>query len=512
MVLNGQIENNRILNFGLIVAVLFVFAIANWPVLVNMEGHWSSGDNSYCYLIIPLFLYLCWEKKDTFGFDRFEWNPVGIVPVILFALLMVAGELGSVETLQYFGIWGCIVGILFVLYGIRIRHLAFPILILLFIVPMPPFINQMLTFNMKLAASTLSVFMMRAADMTVYQTGNIIDIGMTQLQVVDACSGLRYFVPLILMGLLFGYFYNKKFWKKALLLAIVPPLSILVNGLRIFATGMLHMWGYPELAEDFFHDFSGWLVFMIAGAILLGVSVILKRIDPHEENSHTVRKTDSKNTSMYKQFTLAIILGFIFVGTGWAIQTLPSSRNLPDRSSFATFPMTLGEWKATRNYLSDKILDSLWADDYVSAVYRKDGSLNTIQILIPFYEYQGTRHTAHAPQSCMLGGGWNLIKSEDRAVGLGGGNKVNIRATIWKQGENRVFGAYFFYQRGRVIASPWANKFYLMWDAFTRQRTDGALVRIEMVMEPGQTDEDVYLILEDFMGSLWGVLSDYVPT
>ncbi len=255
-----------------------VFLLGFFPALQKINIRWGEGDNSYCYLIVPLFLYLCWEKRKDFQFGQFTWNLWGLVPVCLSVLLMIAGELGSMETLLYIGIYGCIVGVMFILYGLRLRHLLFPLLILAFIVPLPPFVNRMLTFNLKLAASTLSVMMLRLVGVSVLQDGNIIDLGITQLQVVDACSGLRYFVPLILMALLFGFFYCRRLWQNAVLLIVVPPLSIVVNGLRIFATGMLHVWGYPELAENLFHDFCR------LGYLYAGRGHFVRRLDVTEKN------------------------------------------------------------------------------------------------------------------------------------------------------------------------------------------------------------------------------------
>jgi exosortase D (VPLPA-CTERM-specific) len=425
-------------------------------------------------------------------------------------VLMTAGELGSVETLLYVGIWGCIVGMMFILYGHKLRYLVFPMLIMAFIVPMPPFINKMLTFNLKLSASAMSVLMLRLAGVSVLQDGNIIDLGITQMQVVDACSGLRYFVPLILMALLFGYFYSRRLWQKAVLLLVVPPLSILVNGLRIFATGMLHVWGHPKLAEDFFHDFSGWVVFMVAGAILFWASMVLKRFGVGK----TVKTMVDSAEPTPKPLTavvLTVTLCLIFAGSGYVLQKLPSTANMPERKSFDTFPMHIGQWQAKRNYLSKEILDNLWADDYVDATFNHPSHPNSIHLLIPFYAYQGTRHTAHAPQSCMLGGGWALMGSRDHEVKTGGGGEFSLKTNTWEKGSMRVLGSYFFFQRGRVITNPWLNKYWLMVDAFTKQRTDGALVRVELALAPGQSVEEAYRLLEEFVGHVYTLLPEYVP-
>jgi exosortase D (VPLPA-CTERM-specific) len=462
-------------------------------------------------------------KEKGFFIRAIHLEPLGLVPVCLSVLLMTAGELGSMETLLYIGIYGCILGVMFILYGLRLRHLLFPLIILAFIVPLPPFVNRMLTFNLKLAASSISVMMLRLTGASVLQDGNIIDLGITQMQVVDACSGLRYFVPLILMSLLFGFFYCKRLWQKALLLIIVLPLSIVVNSFRIFATGMLHLWGYPELAENLFHDFAGLVIFLLAATILFGVSMVLKRFGPDSaappkpetvnREPETVFNPNVPNdqNGWKKPVAITAILCLIFVGSGQALQRLPSARNLPERTSFETFPMAIGEWRAERDYISQEILDNLWSDDYVSATYFDKNNRSAIHLLIPFYEYQGTRHTAHAPQSCMLGGGWALISSQDRVLTSAAGVEFPIMTTVWEKGGTRVLGSYFFFQRGRTITSPWMNKYWLMVDAFTKQRTDGALVRAEMAMAPGQSLEEAHQILGEFIGQVYEILPEYVP-
>ncbi len=174
------------------------------PFLQRLLLSWDSGDNSYGYLVIPLFLYLCWEKRNTFHFGQFSWSITGVAITVLATLLVLIGEAGSIETLIFVGIWGSIVGIMVTLYGKRVRHLLFPLLILLFIVPLPPYINQTLTFQLKLMASSLSVVMLRASGVSVVMDGNILDLGVAQLQVVDACSGLRYVMPMLL--------YNPAHW------------------------------------------------------------------------------------------------------------------------------------------------------------------------------------------------------------------------------------------------------------------------------------------------------------
>ena len=326
--------------YALPLVILTCFAIAYWPAFQKLVKQWSAGDNSYCYLIVPLFLYLLWDmrgaqakgighrgkgqregrrtkedgrgkmtegpmrsvvtrpseavllppsvqKTEGFRFGEFSWSLWGLVPVIFSVVLIIVGELGSVRALMFLGIWGCAVGMCVILYGKRTRHLAFPLLILFFIVPLPPFVNQVLTFKLKMAASKLSVWMLRVVGVSVVLEGNIIDLGVDKLQVADACSGLRYFMPMILMALLVAYFFVKGRWRWTVLLLLIVPLSVFINAVRIWMSALLTAKGHPELAQNLFHDFSGWLMFMIAGGFLIAVALILKRIGHRFAQTHT---------------------------------------------------------------------------------------------------------------------------------------------------------------------------------------------------------------------------------
>ena len=558
----SKITDNDLTRFIFPLVIIACLILSYWSVFPKLIGHWDGGDNSYCYLIIPIFLYLCWDRRDGqkigsglkreqeerkaenkstdsadefeikdnlaesetktteqvklserygFKFGEFSWNAWGIIPILLSIGLIFSGELGSIETFLYMGIWACVVSIVFLLYGRRIYYLVFPLIILFFITPLPPFINRMVTFQLKMAASTLAVQMMRVFGVSVLQEGNIIDLGISQLQVVDACSGMRYLMPLILLALLVGHFASKGWWRKTVLLMLVVPLSVFLNAFRIWITGMLTVKGYAELAESFFHDFSGWLVFMVATGLLVMATLILRRIGS-VATQKTIADPGGPVFGLQRALALSAIACILFAASGWALKQVPSARNLPERLTFKNFPMQIGDWQGKRSYLTKEILDALWADDYVTATFYNPKTKNMLHLLVPFYEYQGTKHTAHAPQSCLLGGGWDLLGNKERRVKINPGREIKIMTMVLKKGDTKILGSYFFFMRGRVITSPWLNKFYLTWDALTKQRTDGALVRAEMVLAPGQSMEEANAVLEDFITRLWETIQPYVPS
>ena len=104
-----------------------------------------------------------------------------------------------------------------------------------------------------------------------------------------------------------------------------------------------------------------------------------------------------------------------------------------------------------------------------------------------------------------------MTQSTERTVRLDNGQGITLVTMNLEKGNSKILGSYFFLMRGRVITSPWMNKLFLMWDSFSRQRTDGALVRAEMVVAPGQSMEDAWVELAGFIADLWEVLPRYVP-
>jgi EpsI family protein len=200
----------------------------------------------------------------------------------------------------------------------------------------------------------------------------------------------------------------------------------------------------------------------------------------------------------------------IFFISGIALSQPDLVIRSPKRQDFGTFPMKIGQWEGTRAYISEEMLRSLWADDYVCASFKKKGSRDVIQVFIPYYKYQQTQHTAHAPQSCLLGGGWTLISSYLYPI-KAQDSQMNVMVMFLEKGDQIMLGSYFFLGRSRVVTSPFKNKFYLLLDSLTKKRSDGALVRVELIPSDNETLTQAHGELAAFISQLWPVLHAYVP-
>ncbi|MBW1903525.1 MAG: exosortase [Deltaproteobacteria bacterium] len=231
---------------------------------------WNKDDYTYCYLIPFIILYLVWEQRRKLAALPSIPSWTGLVPICFGIALFWLGELGGEYYTLYLSSWLVVIGLCWLHLGRqKLKVIAFPFFLILTMFPPPNFVYANVSLKLKLISSQLGVYMMRLYGMSAFREGNVIDLGFTQLQVVDACSGLRYLIPLIVLGVLLAYFFKAAWWKKVVLVVSTIPISIVVNSVRIASVGILYQFWGQAVAEGFFHDFSGWFIFMSSFLILL---------------------------------------------------------------------------------------------------------------------------------------------------------------------------------------------------------------------------------------------------
>ncbi|MBX6422459.1 EpsI family protein [Thermosulfurimonas sp. F29] len=478
----------------------------------------KSPSNNYCLLIPFIFLYMCWEKKKVFDFSEFNPSYSGIFLLLVSSVFSLIGQLSSIETFLYFGLYLAIISLFLVLYGKKCKYLIFPFLVLFFSIPLPPFINRLLTFNLQLATSVLAEHIIRMFNMSVFREGNILDIGITRLQVAEACSGLRYFMPLILLSLLIGYYGLNTFLSRLVLFFFVLPVSILFNAFRISVIALFYNYSLKLWLREPYHSILGWLFFVLAVICFLFLLLLLRAL----ENRLSISVKDKQSLSAcipskpkrgfkFDLFLTVVIFCVLNIFVGLILWKLPGIDRVPPKKDLLAFPLKLNGCLGESIALSPNILKSLWADDYFYGIYHCNNTTGEIHLLISYYTYQTTRHTAHTPHSCLLGSGWDILKIKDRLLYLSNHQKIVVRYMWLKKGEYKLLATYFYFERGRILISPWKHKLYLLWDALSRHRTDGALVRIELYLSPQLSYSEAEKTLAKFIRLIWPELEKAIP-
>jgi exosortase len=248
--------------------------------LSSLARQWGSDDNySHGFFVLPLALYFAWERRDRLAAAPRHANAAGLALIVGSLLIRLAGVLGSDIFLTRVSLIGVIAGAIWFVWGQRhVRILAFPILFLLLMIPLPTIIFNQLAFPLQLFASRVGEGVIAAAGIPVLREGNVLHLPAATLEVAEACSGIRSLVSLLMLAIVLGYFTGQGTRGRVALALAAVPIAIAANAARVAGTGLAAEWVGPEAAQGFFHTFSGWLMFVVAFIGLLLVQQVSARL------------------------------------------------------------------------------------------------------------------------------------------------------------------------------------------------------------------------------------------
>ena len=261
-----------------LVALLAVY----WSVITGLISDWSTDDNySHGFFIVPLALYFAWERRDKIAATPIAPSLFGLVVVIGSLFLLVAGLLGAELFLSRVSIVFTIIGAILFLFGWpMLRVLMFPVAFMLLMIPLPAIIFNKIAFPLQLLASNVGEYSIRSLDIPILREGNVLILANAKLEVAEACSGIRSLVSLFTLGLVFGYFVDNRIWVRSVIALSAVPVAILANGLRVASAGVAaHNFGMAGV-EGLFHEFSGWVVFVLAFLMMFALQRLLQRLLP----------------------------------------------------------------------------------------------------------------------------------------------------------------------------------------------------------------------------------------
>jgi exosortase len=248
------------------------------PVLYSLATNWVIDPDMGHGFFVPLISgYIVWQQRDEILAMTPRPNWWGMVLVVIGAMQLIVATLGVELFLARTAFIITLVGLVWTLGGTAIlKKLAFPLFLLLFMVPIPAILYNRVTFPLQLLASRLAADALSVLGVPVLREGNILTLPSGSLSVVEACSGIRSLLSLTFLSLVYGHFFEKRKWVRATLFASTIPIAIIANGGRVTLTGILAQIK-PELAEGLFHESTGWVIFMVALAILVIFHQVLNR-------------------------------------------------------------------------------------------------------------------------------------------------------------------------------------------------------------------------------------------
>ena len=250
------------------------------PILYYMVRHWQQvPDYSHGFLVAPLAAYFAWERRDALARTPIEPSWWGLVPLLLGVLALAVGRLGVELMAMRTSVVLTVNGLVLLLMGREVyRVLVFPLWFLFLMVPLPQSLANTLTFPLQLIATDLAMKPLYWLQIPALREGNIIHLSDTQLLVAEACSGLRSVMALGTLGVVFAYFFRRRWAERLILIVSTLPIAILVNAFRVGLSGVLtHHFG-EEAAEGLIHMTEGFFTFGLAFGLLLLEAALLERL------------------------------------------------------------------------------------------------------------------------------------------------------------------------------------------------------------------------------------------
>jgi len=501
---------------ALISVAVAIFAFSG--ALAELVHRWTSQEEySHGFLIPAVSVWLLWNRREVLltSFGRPSW--LGLAVISVAALMHVVGEYSSLFILSQLAFILALIGIALAAGGYPLLKTTFvAIAFLIFAIPLPYFIESKLTLQLQLISSQLGVDVINLFQIPVYLEGNVIDLGYYKLQVVEACSGLRYLYPLLSLSFLAAYLFQARLWQRVLVFLSGIPITIAMNGFRIGMVGVtVDRWG-TQMADGVLHLFEGWVIFIACAALLIAEIAILARLSGRRffQVFHLPKPTgdtaSTKSWAASRQLALWSSL-FVVCATGLAVHTISHRPEfVPERTRFADFPRTLGPWKGRTALLDPATERALGVDDYILSDFSTPNG-RPVNFYVAYYSSQRNGYAPHSPAVCIPGDGW-LITHLDEQQFHGTGASVPYNRAIIERGNTKQLVYYWFDERGRKIANEYWAKLYLLADAVTKNRTDGSLIRLMTEISPGETEQDADRRLQSFMQAALPTLSAYLPS
>jgi len=495
--------------------------------LAGVANSLRKPEFSHGYIVPPLAAWIVWRRRHLVWARRRRGAWTGVLVVGAGVAIALVGHAAGLRTPPVVGLPVVFVGLTAATLGwSAARLVVVPAAFLLFCYPIPNYFYIELSTSLQLASSRIGAGLLEAVGVPVFLDGNIIDLGAMQLQVAEACSGLRYLLPLVCFGSLCAFLYRAPWWAKLSVVLVTPPLTIGLNGLRIAVTGLFVHAGSPALAEGALHLFEGWVIFLLALAILGGFMWALQKLRGRRGDLVDMLDFDRIDgtpgatapaspaapppgsppwpllPAVATTISAALLLGLLG----------QREHVVPERPPLQLFPTRIADYVATPRLLDRDVEGELAADDYMLLDFENGDTGRMINFWVAHYDVLLDRGEIHLPTACLPGSGFEFVEFGAHRTGLAdtAGRPLVVNRGLITKGGHRIVMYYWMELRGRAVHRSHHVKFINLWDSLISGRSDGALVRLFTPLAAGEAPAAGDDRLSAFLERLYPRLAPYL--
>lgn len=472
------------------VLIALLLAALFWWTFSWMVFRWDQAGSYYSHgwLILPVSVYLLYRRRSELAACPRQFCARGLYLLVPSLLLQFVATALQVGFLSGFALVGVLAGLVLTLLGRRFLRLTwFPILFLLFMVPIPDEFIKILSFKLKMVSAGVAVqvtefFGLDAVPKSVDgANSNIIIVPTGELVVDDVCSGLKYIISLLAFGAIYGHISSVKPWQKCCLFVLSLPIAFFANVGRVILMVVVGCTrGVGAVGAWYFHDLFGFVLFAVAFTLLfLAESLMLLKFRRSLAAPSPVAAPPPPaggSAPRGKTVPVAVILCMTVAAL---LANLARPRGVTSPSDILdAVPRTIGVWKGFDYPVDEHTIQVLGTPNVLSRRYLSDkGDAVFVTVILA----QQTRKRTHSPEQCMVGGGLVKEAACDRALALQlpDGNGFRIHEILLRSPNGHVISWYFYKSGNRYYTSYWAHHVALTFRKLHDPSAADILVRID---------------------------------
>jgi exosortase len=259
-----------------------LLCVLYYRVAIKLVYDWYTlPDYSHGFLVPFFAAFLIWDKRKVLSTTLIKPTWSGLVLIVFAIGVLVLGVYGVELFTARISFVFLLAGLIGTFFGwAMVRALRFPLLVLVLAIPFPAIVFNRITFPLQLLASRIASDILPLLGVPTLHEGNVIELPIMKLEVAEACSGIRSLMSLFTLAVFYGYFLERTTKRRVILALASIPIAVTANVVRIVGTGLCVQYWDPDKALGFFHEFSGWVMFVISLACLYLVHRVMLLISP----------------------------------------------------------------------------------------------------------------------------------------------------------------------------------------------------------------------------------------
>ncbi|MGD2081974.1 MAG: exosortase A [Chromatiales bacterium] len=451
-----------------LILILAIFHETLW----SMVSIWLRSDTfAHGFLILPISLWLIWDRRRQIASLTPSRRYLGLLPLAAFGAVWLAARLVDIQVIQQFMLVAMLVSSAWVVLGDRVtRALLFPLGFLFFSVP----VGEALVPPMMEFTATFTVELIRLTGIPVYREGLFFSLPSGNWSVVEACSGVRYLIAAVTLGVLYAYLTYRTLWKRLAFVAFSMAVPVVANGVRAYLIVMLAHWSDHRLAVGVDHLVYGWLFFGLVMLIMFSIGAIWREAPASADPPGGAPPDPPGRSDSLTAPLSALLVAALWSGLAWAID---HSEDRPAGADLAV-PESVGQWQQIPQEAWTWTPRILGPDRVVRAFYAAEGQ--TVGVYVAQYNHQRQGAELINSRNVMVperDKAWRERARTDQQADISG-RSLDVRESEIAGGTKNLLTWHWYRVGDRYTSNRYVGKALEALSRLTFGRRDGALIAV----------------------------------